>query len=85
MVNEIKKYPLSFIILFLGLAVSLFFFFLFSYNQHDQRRVIYIAGGFYFLWSLYHHYRKGDLQTSIIVEYLLIALFAVLLLTGTLI
>lgn len=85
MIDEIKKSPLSFLILFIGLIISLVLYFYFGHDQHDQRRVIYTAGGFYFLWSLYHHYRKGDLQPSLILEYLLIALFAVLLLTGTLI
>jgi hypothetical protein len=84
MFSEIKKSPLSFILLFVGLLVSLILYFYFSYDTSLQRRIIYFTGGYYFLWSLFHHYQKGDLQTSVILEYLLIALFAVLLLTGTL-
>lgn len=84
MFSEIKKSPLSFTLLFVGLLVSLVLYFYFSFDTQLQRRVIYFTGGYYFLWSLFHHYQKGDLQTSVILEYLLIALFAVLLLTGTL-
>ena len=82
--REIKKHPLNFTILFVGLLFFLVLFFFFSYSQYLQRRAVYLGGAFYFLWSLLHHYRKGDLQLSLVLEYLMVALFAALLLTGTL-
>ncbi len=84
MITEIKRHLLSFLLLFFGLLIALLVFFYFSYDPHYQRRVIYGTAVFYFLWSLYHHYQKGDLQFSLVVEYLLVALFAALLITGTL-
>ena len=82
--HEIKKHPLNFTILFAGLLVLLTLFLFFYYDSHLQRVIVYSGGVFYFLWSLYHHYQKGDLQLSLVIEYLFVALFAALLLTGTL-
>ncbi|MCL4384510.1 hypothetical protein M1116_03580 [Patescibacteria group bacterium] len=82
--HEIKHHPFSFTLLFIGLILFLLLFFYFYFDPHLQRRVIYGAGVFYFLWSLLHHYQKGDLQFSLVIEYLVVALFGALLLTGTL-
>jgi len=85
--NEIKKHPLNYLILgviFIAAIIS-FFFFRQSFDTHDQRRVVYVTAALYLFWSLYHHYRRGDLQFSIIIEYLLLALFAVLVAVTTLI
>ncbi|MBU1088251.1 hypothetical protein KKA02_00015 [Patescibacteria group bacterium] len=82
--KDLKKNPLEFILLFLILIIGALLFFYFSFDSHNQRRVIYATGAAYCFWSLIHHYRRGDLQLSIVVEYILIALFAVTLLTGTL-
>ncbi|MBU4210542.1 hypothetical protein KKC08_04660 [Patescibacteria group bacterium] len=82
--KDLKKNPFEFILLFLILLTGALFFLYFSFNSHYQRRVIYATGAAYCFWSLIHHYRRGDLQLSIVVEYILIALFATILLTGTL-
>ena len=82
--HEVKRYPVSFGILFTGLIAMLLSFFYFYYDSHLQRDVIYVSAAFYFLWSLLHHYQKGDLQLALVMEYLVMALFAALLLTGTL-
>lgn len=82
--NQIKKHPLEYSALLLILLLSSFAFVFFSYDDHLQRRVVYLTASSYFLWSLYHHYRRGDLAISIIVEYLVFALLGVLLLTTTL-
>ena len=84
-VAEIKRHPLEFSLLGLILICGTAAFFYFGYDQHDQRRVVYVTGAAYFLWSLFHHYRKGDLEVSLIVEYLAISLFAVILLASTLV
>lgn len=85
--NEIKKNPLDYIILAIIFitAFTLFFFFRQNFDSHNQRRVIYATAALYLLWSLFHHYRRGDLQASIIVEYLLLAIFAVIIALTTLV
>lgn len=82
--REIKKYPLSFALLLLAFIVFIILFFVFATDPHFQRRLVYFAGGFYFIWSLLYHYQKGDLNLSLVIEYLVVALLGAILLTGTL-
>ena len=42
---------------------------------------LYLTVVAYLLWSIYHHYKRHDLQASIIFEYIIIALFVVLIAT----
>ncbi len=83
--KQIKQNPLEYLVLALILAIGAISFLIFSYNPYLQRRLIYATATAYFAWSLYHHHRRGDLDTSIIIEYLIFALFAIVLLSSTLI
>lgn len=85
--NEIKKHYKNYLILgiiFFSAALLLFHF-RSIFDAHDQRRVVYVTAALYLVWSLYHHYKRGDLHLSIIIEYFLLALFAVLVAVTTLI
>lgn len=82
--EEIKKKPLEYIFLLLILLFGLVGFIYFSFSPHNQRRVIYLTGGAYLFWSLVHHYKRGDLTLPIIFEYLLVAIFAFILISTTL-
>lgn len=84
--NEIKKHPLNYLILGVILIIAAFVFLYFrqNFDAHDQRRVIYVTAGLYLIWSLFHHYRRGDLHFSIILEYFLLALFAIIIALTTL-
>jgi len=82
--REIKKHPQNFIILFIlfiGIRVLLF---IFRFDSHSQRRIVYFTAGLYLAWSLFHHYKRGDLSLSIFIEYLLLALLALLVVVATL-
>lgn len=85
--REIKKHPQNYIILAVVFVIASIFLLYFRqhFNAHDQRRVVYVTAGLYLAWSLYHHYRRGDLQFSIILEYILLALFAVIVAMTTLV
>jgi hypothetical protein len=74
---------IEYIFLFLLFTFSFLLYLYFSYNGHLQRDVIYVTGGLYFLWSLYHHYRLGDLHLSIIIEYLVVILLGLIVLSST--
>ena len=82
--KEIAKKPLEYIALALVLLVGLILFFISAFDPHSQRRVVYATAACYFLWSLYHHYKRGDLEFFIVVEYLVFALFGIILITSTL-
>ncbi len=85
MFREIEQKPLEYLALAFILVSGLVLFFIFSFDKHMQRRVVYATTALYFSWSIYHHYKRGDLQMSIVIEYILIGILALLLASGTLV
>ncbi|MDD4027045.1 MAG: hypothetical protein PHO75_02535 [Candidatus Shapirobacteria bacterium] len=81
--KEVKQKPFEYIILLICLVIGFIFYILIGDNQ-ARRWIIYSVGIVYFAWSLYHHYQRGDLQLSIVVEYLLVILFGIVFISGTL-
>lgn len=76
-------HKLDYFILSIIFIAGLFLFMFVGAVPHYQRNVIYAVSGSYFLWSLWHHYRLGDLSVSIIIEYLVMILLALVILSGT--
>jgi hypothetical protein len=70
--TNIQKHPIQYVILTLGFGLSLFFFYIYRFDRIAIHTIVYLVSGFYFVWSLYHHYRHGDLHPIIVLEYLLI-------------
>ena len=68
------------LVVILGLAVV--FFFLAAGNHQYQFKIAIFTSTLYFLWGVIHHRLEGDLHPKIMVEYLLIAFLAVILLKG---
>jgi hypothetical protein len=79
--KEVKQKPLEYILLLLIFLIGLFLYFFAGFDPHGRRLVVYGLGAGYFFWSLIHHYYRGDLTLSIILEYLVIAFFGIALLT----
>ena len=81
--KEIKQKPLEYILFLSVLIIGLFLYF---FIDNSQIRIWIVSGVsiFYFGWSLYHHYKREDLQFSIIIEYLLIILLGIVFLFGAL-
>jgi len=77
--KEIKQKPVEYIIL---LLIFIFGFFLYIFINNSQAKILILSGVVlsYLVWSLYHHQKRGDLHTSIIIEYLLIILFGLVFL-----
>jgi hypothetical protein len=67
-----------FIILFLGVMAL----YIFRGLQNQQFFVVEILSIIYFFWGCLYHHFKGDFHPKIVVEYLLIAIMAVLMLRG---
>lgn len=82
--NEIKQKPFEYLALALVFLVGLIIYFFADISSHTQRLVVYFLAACYFFWSIIHHYRRGDLSVSIVVEYLVMALFGIALLTVSL-
>lgn len=81
--NEIKKRPVAYLFLLLFFIVGGIFYLTFSFHPLIQKWIVYITIAVYFFWSLFHHYRRGDLHVSIVLEYLIFSLFAIVLLSST--
>jgi hypothetical protein len=77
--KEIKQKPVEYILLLLIFIIG---FFLYIFINNSQSRIWIVSGVtfFYFGWSLCHHHKRGDLHTSIIIEYLFIILFGLVFL-----
>ena len=78
--KEIEQKPFEYVILAIVFLIGASVF-LFTIHRHFA---IYFIGGSYFLWSLCHHYRRGDLQLSIVIEYLVFIALGLLVLSATL-
>jgi hypothetical protein len=81
--KEIQQKPTEYILLLAGLIAGFLSYFLID-NSQARRWIVYSVGILYFCWSLYHHYKRGDLQLSIVIEYLLIILIGIVFISGTL-
>lgn len=81
--DPIQKNPLQYLVLAVIFGFAALSFFIFSYDPRLQRRLVYATAAVYFAWSLYHHYKRGDLDVSIVIEYLLFGLFAIVIISST--
>jgi hypothetical protein len=81
--DPIQKNPFQYLFLAVVFALFAVSFFVFAYDPHLQRRLVYAVAAFYFAWSIYHHYKRGDLEVSIVIEYLLFGLFAIVIVSST--
>ena len=81
MKKELHKY-IYFLTLFFVLALSTWLFYLLAGFPKKQFILIILAAIFYFGWGIVHHLIKGDFHLEIMLEYLLIAILAVILLKG---
>lgn len=81
--STIHHFPVvHYIFLALLLAAGIGSFFHFQGYPDIQFKISILMSVVYFIWGITHHRVKGDLHPIIVVEYLLISVFALLLLRG---
>lgn len=66
-------------------GLGVFMFFIFNGNPDYQLMTAVGLSSLYFLWGCYYHSVLGDFHPKIMVEYLLIAIMAVILVRGVII
>lgn len=71
--------------LILILLLGLIMFYLNIGFPNRQLLVIILISFFYVMWGIIHHFLQGDLHPKIVVEYILIAIIAIMLLRGAII
>ncbi len=79
--KEVRQKPAEYIILGSIFLIGLLLYIFAPFDAHGKRVIVYLMAANYFFWSLYHHYKRGDLSLQIIIEYLVFALFGIALLT----
>ena len=79
--KHVIQHPAHYLALSSVFLIALILLFVFRFNPFIQHCVIYLVAGFYLSWGLYHHYQRGDLHFSVMLEYLIYALLAVLVAT----
>ncbi len=67
----------SILVLMMNLIVGAFLFF--SFDRVYQMIIVLMAGLSYVLWGIIHHHLNDDLHLKVIVEYVLVALLAELI------
>lgn len=83
MLKNFLRYPLEFLLLALLLVACAILFLAFGSTPHLRRNLTIITAATYLAWSLFYHWRRGDLTFSILVEYLVFALLGVVVLLST--
>lgn len=81
--KEITKKPVEYAVLTIIFFLSLILYYVYRFQPLIQNIVAIVFVCLYFFWSVFYHYRRGDLHISIVVEYLVFAIFAIVLLTAT--
>lgn len=82
MKKETHFHLLHYLVLIIILFFAIVLFFLLAGNAQYQFRLAVLTSFAYFLWGIIHHHLEGDLHPKIMVEYLLIAALAIILLKG---
>jgi len=76
--KDFSRHPLHYFILLCVELVGLWGVFWFSYQPLVQMAVLISMSAAYVVWGVVHHYEHKDLHVKIVFEYLLVAIFAVL-------
>lgn len=83
--NNFKQNLSSYLVLFGGLSIGFFFFTYFSYNRQLQLTTGILMSIFYLGWGIVYHSLKKSLTLKVVIEYLLISMLALAILSTLLI
>lgn len=73
---------ISYAVLTVFLGVGVWFFYVFSGFPLTQFFIALLCTGVYILWGISHHILEGDFHFTIVIEYILMSVLALLLLYG---
>lgn len=71
-----KEHVIHYLILLVILDLAVAGFVLFSFDRMYQSAVVMAMGIFYVIWGAFHHYLSDDFHPKVILEYILIAFLA---------
>lgn len=79
MINEFKKHPVDYFLLFACSLIALIFFLKESVPQ-KRYTIILLYALCYFVWSLFHQIAIKKISVAIVLEYLLLIILALVVL-----
>lgn len=82
--DDLKKDYKHYLVLAVFLCFSLLGFAYFGYDRGSQGIIIVLTSFFYLMWGSVHHWLKGDFHLKVFLEYLVIAIFASVLMISVL-
>ncbi|MDO8488417.1 MAG: hypothetical protein Q7S31_03860 [bacterium] len=77
--TDFAHHPLHYFTLLCILLAGLWGIFWFDYNRILQLGIVVSLGVSYIVWGIVHHWYHGDLHVKIVLEYVLVAIMAVLI------
>ncbi len=77
--RRLKKHFLYYLALIIIELAGLSLVFITAYDLRLQMTIVVMMSLFYVLWSALHHYIHHTLHTKILVEYVLVASFAIII------
>jgi hypothetical protein len=77
--KDFSRHPLHYFTLLCTQLVGLWGIFWFSYNPVVQMTIVVAMAISYVAWGVVHHQEHRDLHVKVILEYILVALLAVLI------
>ena len=82
MKNKSDSIVIDYLILSIALTIGVWLFYLNIGLTDVQYMIAKFLAVFYFLWGIIHHYHKGDFHLKIVIEYLVIAVLALIIIRG---
>jgi len=84
MIQDVRQHSTHYAFLAGFLTVMMALFLRFKDNEAAAAGVLLLTGTGYIAWGLVHHYLKRDLSAKIAVEYILMAMLVITILTAVL-
>lgn len=75
-IEDLREHFVHYLALLVILNIAIGAFFLFSFNRASQAVIAVTLGVVYVLWGIIHHILSGDLHIKVVLEYILFALLA---------
>jgi uncharacterized membrane protein YoaT (DUF817 family) len=79
MIAELKKHPLHFLVLAIGMLVHVGAFFGMAQLISYRHLIVASAILWYLVWAIAHHYLENDLSKDLLLEYVLIGCLCLVL------
>jgi hypothetical protein len=76
--KDFSKHPIHYFTLLSVMLVGLWGIFWFSFQPAMQMSIVISLAIAYVIWGIVHHREHRDLHIKIVIEYILVALFGVL-------